>query len=204
MAAQQTQVETMQPAEQRGQAEQTLRYMLDRAMHLLGAFLLDQWATIITLLLGLLVFTALTIPFLSYFGLDGIAKTLFFSMHYVCAQIPSHSYFILGHQLGLCARNFAIYASMFLGSLIFTLTRKRLPGIPWWLWVLLLLPMAWDGTTQLFGLHESTWVLRTITGALFGLGSVWFVLPLMQKTLLETPPLPAVPTRSATPHATYH
>ena len=158
---------------------------LNRFMDRCGNFLLNYWAALITTLLGLLVLIAISIPFLSYFGLDSIAKPLFFSLHYVCAQIPSHSFYIFGHQLGLCARNLSIYSSMFLGSLIFTLSKKRVPGIPWWLWVLMILPMALDGTTQMFGWRESTWILRTITGTLFGLGSVWFVLPLMHKTLLE-------------------
>lgn len=158
----------------------------------LGDFLTEQWATIVTAFLGIIVAVAISIPFLSYFGLDSIAKPLFYSLHYVCAQIPSHSFYIFGHQLGLCARNLSIYSSMFIMSLIFTLSKKRLPGIPWWLWILMILPMAWDGTTQMFGLRESTWVLRVITGTLFGVGSIWFALPYMQKTLLETmlPPLP--------------
>src|SRR5947199_2297560 len=162
---------------------------LERTTQRFGEFLLNYWAHIITAVLGLLVATALSIPFLSYFGLDAIAKPLFFSLHFVCAQIPSHSFYIYGHQLGLCARNFSIYTSMFLASLIFTLIKKRLPGIPWWIWVLMILPMAWDGITQMFGLRESTWVLRVITGTLFGLGNIWFVLPLIQKTLDETPPV---------------
>lgn len=158
-------------------------------MQRIGDFLMEQWANIITIFLGLLVLVAFSIPFLSYFGMDVIAKPLFFSLHYVCAQIPSHSFYILGHQLGMCARNFSIYASMFVGSLIFSLSKKRLPGIPWWVWVLLILPMAWDGTTQMFGLRESTWELRVLTGILFGFGSVWFVLPFMHRTLLETTPV---------------
>src|SRR5437879_11069137 len=161
----------------------------ERFMQRCGEFLLNYWAHMITFVLGLLVATALAIPFLSYFGLDTIAKPLFFSLHFVCAQIPSHSFYIFGHQLGLCARNFSIYTSMFIGSLIFVLSKKRLPGIPWWIWVLMILPMALDGITQMFGLRESTWVLRVITGTLFGLGNIWFVLPFIQKTLDETPPL---------------
>ena len=50
-------------------------------------------------------------------------------------------------------------------------------------------PAPLDGITQMFGLRESTWVLRVITGTLFGLGNIWFVLPLIQKTLDETPPV---------------
>jgi uncharacterized membrane protein len=47
----------------------------------------------------------------------------------------------------------------------------------------MILPMALDGTTQLFGWRESTWALHVITYALFGLGSAWFALSLMQKHL---------------------
>ena len=151
----------------------------------LGKFLLNYWAHIITFVLGLIVLAALAVPFLSYLGLDVIAKPIFYALHYVCAQVPSHSFYILGHQLGLCARNLSIYASMFVGCLIFLFSKKRLPGIPLWFWVLMILPMAIDGTTQLVGLRESTWELRVITGTLFGLGNIWFVLPYIQKVIVE-------------------
>ena len=174
------------------QANSPGRQTLDRVMNnigqFVGNFLIQYWATIITGVLGILVFAALSVPFLSYFGLDAISKQIFFALHMVCAQIPSHSFYIFGHQLGMCARNFSIYASMFVGSLIFVLSTKRIPGIPWWLWILMILPMAIDGTTQMFGLRESTWELRVLTGTLFGLGNVWFALPLIQKTILESLP----------------
>jgi uncharacterized membrane protein len=169
------------------------RQTIDRVMNSIGQFvgnfLILHWATMITCVLGILVFAALSVPFLSYFGLDAISKQIFFALHMVCAQIPSHSFYIFGHQLGMCARNFSIYASMFVGSLIFVLCKKRIPGIPWWLWILMILPMAIDGTTQMFGLRESTWELRVLTGTLFGLGNVWFALPLIQKTILESLPV---------------
>lgn len=166
----------------------------ERSMHHLGDFMIGYWAHLITSILGLLVFAALSVPFLSYLGLDVISKPIFFALHYVCAQIPSHSFYLFGHQFGMCARNLSIYASMFLGSLIFVLSKKRIPGIPWWLWVLFILPMAIDGTTQMFGLRESTWELRVLTGTLFGLGSIWFALPLMEKALRETA-VPVLPAR---------
>jgi uncharacterized membrane protein len=174
---------------QQSARKQTLKTLIQR----FGDFLLEQWAVVITIALGLLVFAALAVPFLSYIGLDALSKSIFYSLHYVCAQIPSHSFYVFGHQLGMCARNLSIYGSMFAGSLIFVLSKKRLPGIPWWLWVLMILPMAWDGTTQMFGWRESDWILRTLTGTLFGLGSVWFALPLMQKSLQETAPVQRLP-----------
>ena len=154
-----------------------------------GEWMLSYWATVITVVLGSIVAIAISIPFLWYFGLDAIAKPLFFALHFVCAQVPSHSFYIFGHQVGLCERNLSIYVSMFLGSLVFVLSKKRMPGLPWWLWILILLPMVVDGTTQLFGWRESTWILRVVTGSLFGLGNIWFVLPLIQKTLDEAPPM---------------
>ena len=151
-----------------------------------GAILLRYWTHALTLVLGLIVLIAVLIPVLSYLGLDVLAKPLFFALHAICAQIPSHSFYLFGHQLGLCERNLAIYGSMFLGCLVFVATKKRLPGIPWWLWLLLILPMALDGTTQMFGWRESTWALRVVTGTLFGSGTTWFVLPLVQRYLGET------------------
>jgi len=169
--------------------------LADRA----GNFMLNYWAHVVTVSLGCIVFAAIAVPFLSYLGLDSIAKPVFFSLHYVCAQIPSHSFYVFGHQLGLCARNFSIYTSMFLGSLAFVMSKKRLPGIPWWLWIIMMLPMAWDGTTQMFGLRESDWILRLITGTLFGLGNVWFALPLMHKSIIETTPVPPQFTQQRLP-----
>lgn len=164
---------------------------LDLVMHKAGEMTLRYWALAITIILGFLVCAALSVPLLTYFGLNEIAKPIFYSLHLICAQIPSHSFYILGHQLGMCARNMAIYGSMFVGGLVFVLSKKRLPGIPWWLWILMILPMAYDGLTQMFGLRESTWELRVLTGTLFGLGNMWFALPLIQRTIrqmMDNPP----------------
>lgn len=175
-----------------GQAAPTKQQLLAKWGYNAGAFLLEQWALLLTVFLGIIVLAAISIPFLSYLGLDSISKPIFYLLHTICAQIPSHSFYVLGHQLGMCARNFSIYASMFAGALAFVLTRKRLPGIPWWVWVLMTLPIAVDGLTQMFGLRESTWELRVLTGTLFGLGNMWFALPLLQKLLNETT-MPAYP-----------
>lgn len=158
---------------------------IEGVMQKVGAFVLDYWALMITIVLGIIVLAALSVPLLTYLGLNTISKPIFYTLHLICAQIPSHSFYILGHQLGMCARNMAIYGSMFAGGVIFLASKKRLPGIPWWFWVLLILPMAYDGITQMFGLRESTWELRVITGTLFGLGNMWFALPFIQRTLKQ-------------------
>ncbi len=151
-----------------------------------GSFFFDHWATIIMCILGLVVFSAFSIPVLAYFGFDSLSKHMYNAMHYICGQIPSHSPYICGHQCGLCFRCTAIYSTLFITSAVYVFAKKRLQGISWWMLGLLTLPMAWDGLTQLFGLRESTTALRLLTGALFGLGCALFTLPLVQKTLLES------------------
>lgn len=152
----------------------------------IGSFFYNHWATLIMCILGLVVFSAFSVPVLAYFGFDHLSKWIYNAMHYICGQIPSHSPFICGHQCGLCFRCTAIYGTLFVTSAVYVFTKKRIQGISWWMLGLLTLPMAWDGITQLFGLRESTTALRLITGALFGLGCALFAFPLVQKTLLES------------------
>lgn len=159
---------------------------MDLWMQKVGEFFIHSWVVLIIIILGLILLATVSVPILAYFGLDSLSKPIFNALHLICAQIPSHSFYMLGHQLGMCARNIAIYGSMFVGALIFQLSKKRIPGIPWWLWGLMLVPIAIDGLTQMFGLRESTWELRVLTGALFGLANMWFALPFIQKTLDET------------------
>jgi uncharacterized membrane protein len=151
----------------------------------LGGFLMSYYAIIIAVFFAMLILAAILSPILSYLGLDVIAKPIFYAMHFICAQTPSHSFYIFGHQLCLCERCLAIYSVMFLGSLVFALSKMRLPGLRLWQALLLTVPIAADGFTQMFGLRESTWELRLITGALFGFAAIWYTLPYVQKVLEE-------------------
>src|SRR5258708_5434544 len=105
-----------------------------------GRVLLQYWADALLFVLGLVVLTALLIPVLSYLGLDVLAKPLFSALHAMCAQIPSHSFYLFGHQLGLCQRNLAIYGSMFLGTLMFVAPKKPPRCMPCGLSLLSALP----------------------------------------------------------------
>lgn len=90
-----------------------------------------------------------------------------------------------GFKVALCQRDVAIYGSVFVGGLLYALLRKRTSGISLKLYALLLIPMAIDGLTQLFGLRESNWWLRSVTGAIFGVASVWLAYPLVNDAMEE-------------------
>ena len=162
----------------------------ERFANALTDWLLLHWLDIINWTLGLILFGAILTPILAYFGVQPLAGWLFRTYHAICEQVPSHSFFIFGHQVALCARNGSLYGSLWLGSMIFRYARHRLRPLPWHWLLLFLVPMALDGTTQLFGLRESNVYLRVITGTLFGFGICWFALPFVQEAIDESAPAP--------------
>jgi uncharacterized membrane protein len=101
-----------------------------------------------------------------------------------------------GYKVALCERDIAIYSSIVAFGILFSITGKRLKSIPWYLWILIgIIPIAVDGFSQLSSLmnlpfslpeRESTPVLRTLTGFLFGFTTVWYGYPYVEDTMAET------------------
>ncbi|MEJ2600302.1 MAG: DUF2085 domain-containing protein [Anaerolineales bacterium] len=101
----------------------------------------------------------------------------------------------IGYKIALCERDIAIYGAILLFGLFFWATRRRLPPLPWYLWILIgIVPIGLDGFSQLlsqpplslFPLRESTPTLRALTGFLFGFCTAWFGYPLVEQTMVET------------------
>lgn len=104
---------------------------------------------------------------------------------------------LLGYKVAICQRDIAIYGGLIFMGIFFEITGRKLKGLPWFAWVILsLIPIALDGFSQLPSLaanppiwlpiRESTPLIRTITGGLFGIGTGWFIYPMMEETMLET------------------
>lgn len=138
-----------------------------------------HWLGLVNGVLGAYIGLAVLTPIGFAVGLDGPASAVFRAYRVVCDELPSHSFFIGGYQICLCSRCLAIYSTMLLAGLALAFVRRRhlIRSIPWWLWVVAMVPMALDGGTQLFGLRESNVWLRLLTGAIFGLATAWFTLP---------------------------
>lgn len=90
-----------------------------------------------------------------------------------------------GFKLALCQRDMALYGGLLVAGLLFGLVRKWLRPLKWWIFGLLLLPMAVDGGTQLLLLRESTWLLRVVTGGLVGIAAVWLLYPHLETAFAE-------------------
>ncbi len=89
----------------------------------------------------------------------------------------------VGWKVAFCERDVAIYGAIFFTGLVYGLVRKRLVGwrMPFRYFLLFLIPMGVDGVLQLFGFYESTWLRRSITGAIFGVGAVLFAYPYVEE-----------------------
>ena len=149
-----------------------------------GTWLRRHWLALINGALITYLGVAVLNPVAYMLGWDGLASTVFRTYRFFCDELPTHSFFIGGYQICLCARCLAIYSSLLLGGLLLAYLRKRRPvkALTVWMWILFILPMALDGGTQFFGLRESNNALRVLTGLLFGLGTAWLTLPRMNAT----------------------
>jgi uncharacterized membrane protein len=102
----------------------------------------------------------------------------------------------LGYKMAWCERDAAIYFALLAGFVFFGIIRRYAKPLDPRLYLLFVIPMAIDGTWQLvtsplalvsfLPTHESTALLRVLTGALFGLGTVWLIFPHVDQAMRET------------------
>ena len=105
----------------------------------------------------------------------------------------------VGYKVAICERDVAIYASLLLFGVLYSLTGRRIPQLHWSLWLLLGIgPIGLDGFSQLFSqfdwqflasilpYRESTPFLRVLTGFLFGFLTAWFAYPSIEESMQET------------------
>lgn len=170
-----------------------------------------HWLGALNAALAAFLTGAFAAPVLSALGWSVAAATLYTAYHLACHQWAFRSFFLFGpqpvaaysqdeldalgvadpfgfvgtHELGwkmaFCERDLAIYVGLLLVGLLYA-RRRTLQPAGFGLYAILILPMAVDGFTQLFGWRESTWELRVTTGFLFGLASAWLVFPRLDAT----------------------
>jgi uncharacterized membrane protein len=112
---------------------------------------------------------------------------------------------VMGYKVALCQRDIAIYIGLLSFGILFALTGRKIPPLPWFMWLLIgIAPMALDGFSQLvsqlplpmidliFPYRESTPFLRYLTGFLFGFSTAWFGYPLVESSMRDTRQILAV------------
>jgi uncharacterized membrane protein len=112
----------------------------------------------------------------------------------------------LGYKIALCQRDIAIYGGILFFGLLFSLTRRKIPSLPVAAWIILgIIPIGLDGISQIVSqlplefipMRESTPLLRSITGALFGFSTAWFGYPIVEETMTDTRKILTVKIKAA-------
>ncbi|MFH1446036.1 MAG: DUF2085 domain-containing protein [Chloroflexota bacterium] len=105
---------------------------------------------------------------------------------------------VIGYKVAFCQRDIAIYAAILLFGLLFSITGKRIRPVPWYVWLIIgIVPIGIDGVSQLLSqtglsflawlpLRESSPLLRTISGGLFGFFTAWYGYPFVEESVAET------------------
>jgi uncharacterized membrane protein len=186
-----------------------------------------SWLAAVNLAVAVFVGLPFLAPVLLALGYDAPANAIYAAYAVVCHQWPFRSYFLfgphavygavalgaligqdatysfvgspeLGYKVAFCERDVAIYLAVLLAGLAYGRWRGRLPSLGLAGYAVMILPMAVDGVTQVFGWRESTVELRTVTGALFGVASVWLIYPrvdaLFERDLASLPAPTAGPS----------
>jgi uncharacterized membrane protein len=175
-----------------------------------------HWLVALNTALGVFLGGAFAAPILAALGWRPGADALYAAYHLTCHQWAFRSLFLfgqpqpvtvynqqqladealdpftfvgnpsLGWKMAFCERDLAIYVGLLLVGLLYA-RRRNLGPAGFALYGVLILPMALDGFTQLFGWRESTWELRSVTGLLFGLATAWLVLPRLDASFRPEP-----------------
>jgi uncharacterized membrane protein len=181
---------------------------LERAARWIGS----RWVRLATIGLGVFVILPWLAPLFAAAGWWAVADPIYTIYAFQCHQLPERSAHICGYEVGQCWRCNALYGGTFIFALLYGRARstnsKRLqwltkPLSPW-LYVLLLLPIAIDGLTHMFGWRDMidpstpaafgsflvgsqefslNWILRIATGLIAAVGTVAFGFPRMQKAM---------------------
>lgn len=202
----------------------------------------NHWALLFNLFFLIYAGVPVLAPILLANGFPGLAGVIYRAYSFTCHQLPSHSYFIDGYQVALCQRCLAIYTTMGLAGIIYTLGWFRQVSLNWPWFLLFMIPMGLDGGSawvselavvvpliwfwglgllliagilfllrrqnsripwqvylfllagplsllyiMFIGPHQSNWWLRTITGAIYGVGLIWFIFPVLSESPADPP-----------------
>jgi len=102
----------------------------------------------------------------------------------------------VGYKIAICQRDVAIYGAMLIFAIIYKLSQNQIKSIPLWLWFLVaVIPMGIDGFWQFISSsnlsiikippYESTPLMRSITGGMFGFFTGWYLYTTIEETFVD-------------------
>lgn len=126
------------------------------------SLLIAPYATLLFILI-----LSLLAPILEFLRLE-ISRVPYDILHNICNQVPTRCLWFYTSNVALCIRCFFIYLSLFIVGII--LIKRKTKRVYWKVGLILMIPCIIDGSTQYLTLRLSNNILRSITGALAGIG----------------------------------
>ncbi|MBM2809299.1 MAG: hypothetical protein HW416_58 [Chloroflexi bacterium] len=183
-----------------------LNLRANRALDVAQVGVARHWLALANMGLAAVIVLSIVAPLLGSVGLVAEASPIYQAYYAICHQWPFRAFFLFGpsatydaqaiaaiagpaeiwtfvgndatgFKMALCERDLAIFASALLMGSVYSRLRPRLSPPSVLLYLLLLIPIALDGFTQLPSWRESTWELRVSTGAITGIATVWLLFP---------------------------
>ena len=98
-------------------------------------------------------------------------------LKHICHQYPSRCFYLFGSNMGLCARCFSVYSTIFIFCILSVFFDMKASLKSKYIIALsLCIPLLLDGITQYYGLRGSNNFLRLFTGFSAGMGiSIIFI-----------------------------
>lgn len=187
-----------------------------------------HWLGLVCITLGIFTVLPWLAPIFAWLGWWDLANPIYTAYALTCHQLPERAGSVFDYQVAFCYRNTALYGGIFLFGILFGLARDRKAEwlrwlrkpLPWWGFVLFLVPMMADGLTHMFGLRAGimidampmdvefgtflvgsqiwslNWWLRVLTGGLAAMGTVWFAFSRMERAVEEAEALRLMYARS--------
>ncbi|MBN1756500.1 DUF2085 domain-containing protein [bacterium] len=148
-------------------------------------FFRKHWLLLINGVFGLILLLVFLTPLLSAWG-SILSPFLYLLFKPSCHQESVRSYFLFGKQLPVCARCTGIYLGMVLGGYFYALFRKKISRVlPFWVFLLMVLPMSIDGSGQALKLWNTGNLWRTVNGMICALGVVFYIYPYVDQEIRE-------------------
>jgi len=132
------------------------------------------------IILCFIIVLSILAPILEYQRLQ-VSSKLYGILRNICHQVPTRCLWIKTSNMGLCARCFSVYLSLFLVGLY--LMKYNIKRIFWKYSFILIIPCIIDGSSQYLNLRLSNNTLRAITGGLAGIGLGLILFPLYFRLL---------------------
>jgi uncharacterized membrane protein len=116
-------------------------------------------------------------------GFSSTSSEFYSFFGYICHQMPSRSFHILGYKFGVCSRCSGVYFGLVLGALVYPLFRniEELEPLPLFWLVLSMIPIAVDWSLTVFDIWENTFFTRFTTGLVLGIACAVFIVPALSE-----------------------